>query len=98
MYLPLCGEELETPIHLTPPRGVPIPQTVHKGPEGLGCIGRCVGGMWKTVISDPPTGRPYPPNGPHRTGGTRVHPPLCGGVKGHTRMFPHGGAPIPPTA
>ena len=25
-----------------------------------------------------PTGRPYPPNGPGRAGGTRVYPPLCG--------------------
>ena len=26
----------------------------------------------------PPMGRPYAPNSPGRTGGTRVSPPLCG--------------------
>ena len=45
-----------------------------------------------------PTGGPYPPNGPGRTGGTRVYPPLCGsGWPVHT-SFSHGGIPIPQVA
>ena len=30
------------------------------------------------VYARSPTGRPYPPSGPSRTGGTQVYPPLCG--------------------
>ena len=42
--LPLCGKELEVQSYATAPqRSVPIPQTAHAGPEGCGCLRRCVG-------------------------------------------------------
>ena len=132
VYPPLCGGKWEGLTHPTPPRGAPIPQTAQGGPEGLGCIRRCVGGeleiqarmaphgaslspkrprqvrgdlgvsatMWrgagKPVIPDPPTGRPYPPNGPSRTGGTRVSSPLCGEAWKIIRIRPFHGAPLSP--
>ena len=33
---------------------------------------------WKTDNTEPPAGRPYPPNSPGRTRKTRVYPALCG--------------------
>ena len=42
MYPPLCGSGWTLCI-LVLPRGVAIPQAAQAGPEGLGCIRRCVG-------------------------------------------------------
>ena len=42
MYLRLCGSGW-TWCLLVFPRGVPIPQAAQAGPEGLGCVRRCVG-------------------------------------------------------
>ena len=57
------------------------------------------GGAGRSITSDPPTGRPLPPNGPRRTGATRVLPPLCGeGLEGQSYPSPPRGAPIPHTA
>ena len=42
MYPPLCGSGWTLRI-LVLPRCVPIPQAAHAGPEGLGCMCRCVG-------------------------------------------------------
>ena len=112
MYLRLCGEELEVQLYTATPRGVPIPQMAHEGPEGIAFLCRCAGRSWKfnhtrpphgaslspkrpkqdrrnsgvaaagcggsrnPIVHGTPTGRPYPPNGPSKTGGTRVYPPL----------------------
>ena len=59
------------------PRRVSIPLKAQAGAEGLRCIRRYVGGRrgQRTIAT---TGRPYPLNGPRRTGGPRVCPPLCG--------------------
>ena len=65
-------------MKLNPLRGVPIPQVVQAGPEGRGCIRRYVGGAGKLCAPGAPTGRPYPPSGPGRTGGTRVYLLLFG--------------------
>ena len=43
VYLPLCGEELKDQLYPARQGSVPIPQTAHAGPEGLGCLRRCVG-------------------------------------------------------
>ena len=79
---------------LVPPRGAPIPQMAEAGPEGLGCIRRCVG-VDDVVSPYTPTGCPYPPNGPRRTGGTRVYPPPCGGGRCSVSSKTPWGAPIP---
>ena len=78
MYLPLCRSDWTLCI-LVLPRGVTIPQAPQAGPEGLACI-RCIVGVagLGPCIPRSPTGRPYPPSGPSRIGGTQVHPPLCG--------------------
>ena len=60
------------------PTGHPYPSPAQAGPEGLGCIRRCVG--VGGVVSPPnPHGASLSLPGPGRTGGTRVYPPLCGG-------------------
>ena len=76
------------------PRGVHVPQPVQAGPGGLGWFRRCAG--WMKGKHGRPTGRPYPHDGPSRTGGTRVYPPLCGRNwrPQHTRP-PHGAPPSP---
>ena len=85
------GEIGDSNVH-GPPRGV----AAQARPEGLRCIRRCVGGTGNPYAPGLPTGRPYPRNGPGRTGGTRVHPPLCGGQwEGQTYPTPPRGAPIP---
>ena len=114
------------------PRGVPIPQAAHVGPEGLGCIRCCVGVVgpsaylvlpwgvpipqaakagpeglgvsgdvweWLDFVSPrSPMGRPYPPNGRGKTGGTRVSSPLCG--SGWALCIPcsQTGRPYPPNS
>ena len=42
VYPLLCGSGLAH-AYFVLPRGVPIPKAAHAGPEGLGCIHRCVG-------------------------------------------------------
>ena len=54
VYPPLCGEELEIQSYTAPPRGGPIPQTAHAGPQGVGCIRRCVGRRCKLNHTRPP--------------------------------------------
>ena len=46
---------------LKTPTGRPYPPAAQAGPEGLGCIRRCVGGGWCGVSSKPPRGVPIPP-------------------------------------
>ena len=75
MYLPLSVEELETQSYTAPPRGVPISQPAQAGPEGLGCIRRCVGRSLKFNQTRTHTNHPYPP---YDAGRTRVSPTLCG--------------------
>ena len=70
--------EAGSPIVHETPRGVPIPQKAHAGPEGLGCIRCFVGRSWKFNHAGATTGPPYPPNSPSRTGGTWMYSPLCG--------------------
>ena len=63
---------------LITPTGRPYPSPAQAGPEGLGCIRRCVG--VGGVVSPPnPHGASLSLPGPGRTGGTQVYPPLCGG-------------------
>ena len=52
--LPLCGEELEVQSYPAPLGSVPIPQTAQAGPEGRGCLRRCVGRSWKFNHTQPP--------------------------------------------
>ena len=96
VYPPLCGGGWCACL-LVSPRGVPIPQAAQAGLQGLGCIRGCVG-VEGVVSPRTPTGRPYPPSGAGRTGGTRVYPPLCGGGWCACLLVPPRGAPIPQTA
>ena len=68
---------LEVLSYMAPTRRVPITRTAHARPEGLKCMCRFLGGAGRSIILDAPTGLLYPPNGPGRTGATRVYPPLC---------------------
>ena len=45
-----------------------------------------------------PTGGPYPPSGPGKTGGTGLYSPLCGSGWALHTSFSHGGIPIPQVA
>ena len=63
---------------LKTPTGRPYPSPAQAGPEGLGCIRRCVG-VGGVVSSHNPHGASLSLPGPGRTGGTQVYPPLCGG-------------------
>ena len=49
-------------------------------------VSAAVWGWLDLVYPRSPTGRPYPPSGASRTGGTRVYPPLCG--RGCTLCIP----------
>ena len=164
---PLLCKSGSTSCILVLPRGVPIPQAAQVGVEGLGCIRRCVGvagpcvsslsqgaaqspnwpeqarrnlgvsaAVWERlgplhtsfshgaslsperprqdrrnsgvsaavlewldpVCPHSPTGRPYPPSGPSRTGGTRVYPPLCGSGQTLCVLVLARGIPIPQAA
>ena len=64
---------------LITPTGRPYPSPAQTGPEGLGCIRRCVG-VGGVVSPHNPHGVSLSLPGPGRTGGTRVYPPLRGGV------------------
>ena len=56
------------------------------------------GNGWPLCILCSPTGRPYPPSGPGRTGGTRVYPPLCGSAWTLCILVLPRGVPIPHAA
>ena len=59
VYPPLC--ESGSPLCiLVVPRGVPIPQAAQAGPEGLGCIRRCVGVAGPYAYLVLPRGIPIP--------------------------------------
>ena len=75
---------------LKTPTGRPYPSPAQAGPEGLGCIRRCVG-VGGVVSPQNPHGASLSLPGPGRTGGTRVYPSLCGGVP--PRHRPRGASP-----
>ena len=58
MYPPLCGGGWCADPSKTP-TGRPYPSPAQAGPEGLGCIRRCVG-VGGVQTPHNPTGRPYP--------------------------------------
>ena len=60
VYPPLCGGRVVWCL-LKTPTGRPYTPAAQAGPEGLGCIRRCVGGGWCGVSSKPPRGVPIPP-------------------------------------
>ena len=65
--------------HTRPPHGVSLsPKRPRQDRRDSGLSAAVWGEMGRSFIPDPLTGRPYPPNGPGRCGGTRVYPPLCG--------------------
>ena len=105
MYPTLCGEELEPKSYTAPPWGVPISQTPQAGPEGLGCIRRCVGSSptptlcgEELEVQSMPTS-PYPPNGAGRTGGTPPYHRLSGEeLETQSYTAPSRGVPISQTA
>ena len=72
-------------VSLKTPTGRPYPSPAQAGPEGLGCIRRCVG-VGGVVSPHNPHGASLSLPGPGRTGGTRVYPPLCGGVPPRHRL------------
>ena len=77
------------------PTGRHYPRAAQAGPQGLGCIRRCVGGRrWQPTSV--PTGRPYPPSGLSSTGGTRMCPPLCGSGWALCKPCSPPGRPYPP--
>ena len=81
--------------HLKTPTGRPYPSPAQAGPEGLGCLRRCVG-VGGVVSPQNPHGASLSLPGPGRTGGTRVSPPLCGGGWCGVPPKPPRGVPIPP--
>ena len=58
MYPPLCGGGW-CGVPSKTPTGRPYPSPAQAGPEGLGCIRRCVG-VGGVQTPHNPTGRPYP--------------------------------------
>ena len=58
-----------------------------------------LGGVGRSIIPDPPTESPYPPNGPSKTGGTQMYAPLCGEeLEVQKHLTPPWGISIPQTA
>ena len=78
MYMPLCGEELDVQSRMVPSWSIPIPQTAHARPEGLGCLRRYVGSVWKVKHTLPPRGAPLCPKERAKTRGTQAYVRLCG--------------------
>ena len=97
MYPPLCGGKWKVQ-HTRPRHGAPLsPKWSRRCWTDSGVSTAAWGGVGSLNLSDPPTGRPYPPNGPGETGGTRVYPPLCGrNVEGRSPPTPPTGRPYPP--
>ena len=93
VYLPLCGSWWTMCI-LVLPRAVLIPHMARAGLEGLECIRHCVRVCGPCVFWVP-TGHPYPPCGPGRSGGTQVYPPLCGSRRAVAYLVLSRGVPIP---
>ena len=79
VYPPLCEGEWCS-VSSKPPRGVPIPPRPRQDRRDSS-VSAAVWGWMVRVSPKTPMGRPYPTNGPGRTGGTRVYPPLCGGER-----------------
>ena len=81
VYLPLCegSRKLNRTGH---PHGASLsPRQPRQDQRDSGVSTTAWRGVGSAIIPDPPPpppGRPYTPNGPGRTGGTRVYPPLCG--------------------
>ena len=80
---------------LKSPTGRPYPPVAQAGPEGIGCIRRCVR-VDGVVFPQKRHGAALSPHGPGKTGGTRVYPPLCGGGRCGASSLPLRGVPIPP--
>ena len=85
MFPPLCGGGW-CGVPSKTPTGRPYPSPAQAGPEGLGCIRRCVG-VGGVQTPHNPHGASLSLPGPGRTGGTRVYPPLCGGVPPRHRFL-----------
>ena len=92
MYPPLCGNALTLCIPVLP-CGVPIPQAARIGPDGLGCIRRCVG-VAAPCVSSFSHGASLSRSGPGRPGGTRVYLLLCGSGWAHAYLVVPRGVPI----
>ena len=68
----MCGS-VRSSIVPRLPTGRPYPLNGQGRPEGLRCLRSSLGRTGSALVH-----RPGPPNGPGRTGGTRVYLPLCG--------------------
>ena len=77
------------------PTGRPYPPGAQAGPEGLGCLCRCVG-VDGVASPQNPHDASLSPRGRGRTGGTRVYPPLFGGGWCGVSSHPPRGIPFPP--
>ena len=101
IYPPLCGEELEVQSYTSPRGGVNIPHTAQAGPEGLGCMGRCLGRNWKfNHTRPPPPGASLSPERPMQNRRDSVASPVMWGGAGRsiiTRTPPRS-VPLPQTA
>ena len=88
---------LETQSFTAPPRGVPIPQTAQAGPEGIGCLRRCLRRIWKFNHTRRPTGPAYPPNDPRSTGELGCIRLCVGGAGNPVAHGTPTGRPYPPS-
>ena len=96
VYPALCGAELED-NHTRSPHGASLsPKRPRRDQRDSGVPAAVWGGVGGHSVTDPPTGRPYPPNGQGGTRGTRVYPPMCGEGWKSSRTWPPHGASLSP--
>ena len=94
VYPPLCGGGW-CGVPSKTPTGRPYPSPAQAGPEGLGCIRRCVGVGGVLTPQKPPRGVPIPPRPRQDRRDSGVSAAVWGWVVCRPLITPRG-VPIPP--